>query len=83
MPNPKAKPTIQESGSYVPQPLQNGGIDGIFIHGPEPDREVQKILRKFPVVWLLQQGYKDFGDRVQPDHAHAGKQACLHLIDQG
>jgi DNA-binding LacI/PurR family transcriptional regulator len=44
---------------------------------------VLKSLQKFPVVWLFQQGADDFGDRVQPDHAYAGRLACDYLVEQG
>ena len=73
---------IDSSGS-MPHSLQNGSIDGVFIHGPAPKASTLKYFKKFPVVWLLQQGAKDYGDRVQPDHIHAGKIATQHLIDQG
>lgn len=72
-----------DSSGYIPRSLQSGSIDGIFIHGPTPDTTVLNYLKKFPVVWLLQQGSKDYGDRVQPDHVHAGTIAAQYLIDQG
>lgn len=72
-----------DSSSYIPHSLQNGSIDGVFIHGPAPKANTLKYFKKFPVVWLLQQGAKDYGDRVQPDHRHAGTLAAQHLIDQG
>jgi DNA-binding LacI/PurR family transcriptional regulator len=72
-----------DSSGYIPHSLQNGSIDGVFIHGPAPKASTLKYFKKFPVVWLLQQGAKDYGDRVQPDHRHAGKIAGQHLIDQG
>jgi DNA-binding LacI/PurR family transcriptional regulator len=72
-----------DSSSYIPNSLQNGSIDGVFIHGPAPKASTLKYFKKFPVVWLLQQGSKDYGDRAQPDHRHAGKIAAQHLIDQG
>lgn len=72
-----------DSSGYIPHSLQNGSVDGVFIHGPAPKESTLKYFKKFPVVWLLQQGGKDYGDRVQPDHIHAGKIAAQHLIDHG
>lgn len=72
-----------DSSGTMPHSLQNGSIDGLFIHGPAPKESALKYLKKFPVVWLLQQGAKDYGDRVQPDHSHAGTIAAQHLIDHG
>ena len=72
-----------DSSGTIPHSLQNGSIDGVFIHGPAPKASTLKYFKKFPIVWLLQQGAKDYGDRVQPDHTHAGKIATQHLIDQG
>jgi len=72
-----------DSSGYIPHSLQNGSIDGVFIHGPAPRASMLRYLKKLPVVWLLQQGAKDYGDRVQPDHIHAGKIAAQHLLDQG
>lgn len=72
-----------DSSGTIPHSLQNGSIDGVFIHGPAPKASALKYLKKFPVVWLLQQGAKDYGDRVQPDHRHAGTIAAQHLIDHG
>ncbi len=72
-----------DDGGHIPYPLRNGGIDGVFIHGPAPEGGILKYLRKSPVVWLFQQGADDFGDRVQPDHAYAGRLACDHLVEQG
>ncbi len=67
----------------IPPALLNGKIDGILIHGPTPSRSVCDHLRKFPVVWLLQSGSVDFGDRVQPDHAFAGELSFEYLVEQG
>jgi len=72
-----------DSSGTIPHSLQNGSIDGVFIHGPAPKASILKYFKKFPVVWLLQQGSKDYGDRVQPDHRYAGTLAAQHLIDQG
>lgn len=81
--NASLKVDYIDSNDCVPHSLQDGNIDGIFIHGPAPKASALKYFKKFPVVWLLQQGSKDYGDRVQPDHTHAGKIAAQHLIDQG
>jgi LacI family transcriptional regulator len=72
-----------DSSDTIPHSLQNGSIDGVFIHGPAPKASTLKYFKRFPVVWLLQQGSKDYGDRVQPDHRYAGALAAQHLIDQG
>lgn len=72
-----------DSSDYIPHSLLNGSIDGVFIHGTDPRASLLKHFKKFPIVWLLQQGSKAYGDRVQPDHRYAGKIAAQHLIDQG
>jgi LacI family transcriptional regulator len=72
-----------DSSGYIPQTILTGAIDGIFIHGPTPADAVCQYLKKFPVVWLLQQGSVEFGDRVQPDHAFAAELACNYLTEQG
>ncbi len=70
------------SDGHIPRMLLTGAIDGIFIHGPTPEDKTLQYLKKVPVIWLLQQGSPDFGDRAQPDHAFAGEIACKHLINQ-
>lgn len=77
--------TVDHIGSndYIPRPLLTGSIDGVFIHGPAPEAAILQHLKKLPVVWLLQQGSADFGDRVQPDHAFSGKLACNYLAQKG
>ncbi|MEA2068411.1 MAG: LacI family DNA-binding transcriptional regulator [Verrucomicrobiota bacterium] len=72
-----------DSTEHIPQILMDGKLDGVLIHGPTPSPSICEHLEKIPVIWLLQAGSVDFGDRVQPDHAFAGKTACEHLIQQG
>lgn len=67
----------------IPPALFKTQIDGILIHGPAPSPTICKQIKNIPVVWLLQQGSSDFGDRVQPDHEEAGKLAFQHLVDHG
>lgn len=72
-----------DRSDYIPRSLTNATTGGIFIHGPGPNEALQSYLGKLPVVWLMQQGPKVFGDRVQPNHVYAGQIACQYLIDQG
>lgn len=74
---------IKGGSKEIPPFLLSGKTDGILIHGSTPSATVCKHLKKFPVVWLLQRGSVDFGDRVQPDHAHAGTMSFDYLASQG
>lgn len=67
----------------IPSWIMEGSVDGILLHGPEPNPEISSRLRLFPAVWLLQAGSTTFGDHVQPDHYVAGEMACKHLVDVG
>jgi DNA-binding LacI/PurR family transcriptional regulator len=68
---------------FIPPILQSGNLDGILIHGPEPSASLYETIQKLPIVWLLQAGGADFGDRVQPDHFFAGEISSDYLIRQG
>jgi LacI family transcriptional regulator len=63
--------------------LLSDKVEGLFLHGPAPAQADMDLLRRFPVVWLLQSGSTRFGDRVQPDHAAAGRMACEALQKRG
>lgn len=67
----------------IPATLLKNQIDGILITGPAPSPAVCKQLQKWPVVWLLQAGSHDFGDRVQSDHGFESELAHKYLTDQG
>lgn len=72
-----------DSTNYIPQSLLEKDIDGILVLGSTPSAEICSHLKNFPLVWLLQQGATDFGDRVQPDHSLAGKIAFNYLTLHG
>jgi len=73
---------INESNP-IPQCLLSNNTDGIFLHGPPVSNEVVKLLKERPVIWLLQSGSHDYGDRVQPDHRHVGISSYKFLEAQG
>ena len=66
----------------LPHLIASEQLDGLLLHGPEPDPAVAARLRNFPVVWLLSPGSRVWGDRVQPDHRLAGRQALDHFISR-
>lgn len=72
-----------DASHYEPRSLDLGNVDGVFLHGPDPSDVLLEQLNDIPVVWLLQQGSKDYGDRVQPNHIRAGLLSARYLIGQG
>ncbi len=67
----------------LPDVLNNGRTDGIFLNGHGFSEAFFERAKSFPVVWLLQAGSHDFGDRVQPDHTQAGILAYDYLLNKG
>jgi LacI family transcriptional regulator len=59
----------------LPPLIASEKLDGLLLHGPEPDAALATRLRRFPIVWLLSPGSRVWGDRVQPDHRLVGRQA--------
>jgi LacI family transcriptional regulator len=59
----------------LPPLIASEKLDGLLLHGPEPDAALVARLRRFPIVWLLSPGSRVWGDRVQPDHRLVGRQA--------
>jgi LacI family transcriptional regulator len=59
----------------LPPLIASEKLDGLLLHGPEPDAGLAGKLRRFPVVWVLSPGSRVWGDRVQPDHRLVGRQA--------
>jgi LacI family transcriptional regulator len=72
-----------EGKNYIPTALANGDIDGLLLHGPEPDKSIAAVLRTLPSVWLFQGESVGWGDRVQPDHRGLGALAYDHLVADG
>ncbi len=62
---------VSPSGG-IPEILNSRKTDGIFLNGNQFPEAFLNKAKSFPVVWLLQAGLQDFGDRVQPDHIQAG-----------
>jgi DNA-binding LacI/PurR family transcriptional regulator len=73
---------LDEEG-YLPAAITGDAVDGLFLHGAEPDPETAEVLRKLPTVWIFQQGGRSWGDRVQPDHRALGALALDHLVARG
>ena len=72
-----------EGKNYTPTALATGDIDGLLLHGPEPDERIAAVLRTLPSVWLFQGESLGWGDRVQPDHRGLGAMAHDHLVAAG
>ncbi len=68
---------------YLPSSIKNGSVDGLFLHGPEPEPKIAAALSTLPTVWLFQIGGTTWGDRVQPDHRGIGAAAFDHLVAAG
>ncbi len=63
--------------------LSRKQIDGFFLSGSGfSDAFVDKI-GQYPIIWLLQSGLHEEGDRVQPDHAQVGLLSYKHLVKKG
>ncbi len=71
------------TGEGLPLSLQHGKFDGVLIQGSIPSAAICEYLKQFPVVWLLQSGADDFGDRVKPDHSAAAILSYNYLIKAG
>ncbi len=67
----------------IPEVLNSRKTDGVFLNGNRFSEAFLQKVRSFPVVWLLQAGSHEFGDRVQPDHTQAGIIACQYLRERG
>ncbi len=63
--------------------LSRKHIDGFFLSGSGfSDAFIDKI-KHFPIIWLLQSGLHEVGDRVQPDHAQVGLISYKYLTQKG
>lgn len=71
------------SDGQLPEIILNGALDGLLVHGPEPQPEHVHHYRKYPVVWLLSLGSSQWGDRVRPDHEKLGADALSYLVNAG
>ncbi len=67
----------------IPDVLSSGKTDGLLINGGSFSPEFIRKIKSFPLVWLLQPGLQDIGDRVQPDHLHAGEISYHYLKQKG
>lgn len=67
----------------LPEIVLSGALDGLLVHGPEPQPEHVHLYRKYPVVWLLSLGSNQWGDRVRPDHEKLGADALSYLANAG
>ncbi len=74
---------IMPSPDDIPEVLNSRKTDGLFINGGVFSPEFVEKIKSFPLVWLLQPGLNDVGDRVQPDHAYAGEISYQHLKEKG
>jgi LacI family transcriptional regulator len=70
------------SADHLPSVIENRKVDGVLLHGPQPDERLAAVLREFPAVWLLYSGAHDWGDRVQPDHRAAGRNVLDYFVGQ-
>ncbi len=70
------------AAEHLPQAIETGKVDGLLLHGPQPDERLAATLRQFPAVWLLYSGAHDWGDRVQPDHRAVGRNVLDYFASQ-
>jgi len=66
----------------LPSIVENQRVDGLLLHGPEPEESLAAKLRQVPSVWLLLSGATTWGDRVQPDHRGVGAKALDYFVNQ-
>ncbi len=71
------------SSGELPKVLFTQKTDGIFLCGKGYSAEFMEKVKAFPVVWLLQVGPREFGERVQPDHEQVGRAAYEYLYGKG
>lgn len=62
--------------------LNRRKLDGLFLNG-DFSGDFLREIQDFPAVWLLQSGGGGRGDRVQPDHSHAGLISCEYFLRKG
>ena len=67
--------------SCLPSIVENRKVDGLLLHGPEPEQSLAAKLQQIPSVWLLYAGAVNWGDRVQPSHRTVGRKVLDYLID--
>jgi LacI family transcriptional regulator len=70
--------------SHLPSRVEEGGVDGLLLHGERPGAEVLGVLRKYPTVWLMANRQRpQWGDQVMPDSPTIGEMAAKYLIRRG
>ncbi|HVM60290.1 MAG TPA: LacI family DNA-binding transcriptional regulator [Verrucomicrobiae bacterium] len=67
----------------LPAIVENQKVDGLVLHGPEPEESIAAKLRQVPSVWLLSSGATTWGDRVQPDHRAVAVKALDYFASRG
>jgi DNA-binding LacI/PurR family transcriptional regulator len=66
----------------LPSIIENQKVDGLVLHGPEPEEPLAAKLRQVPSVWLLSSGATAWGDRVQPNHRAAGRKSLEYFASK-
>jgi DNA-binding LacI/PurR family transcriptional regulator len=66
----------------LPALVEDQKVDGLLLHGPEPEESLAAKLRQVPSVWLLSSGATLWGDRVQPDHRAVGAKALDYFMSR-
>ena len=68
----------------LPQQVQDGGIDGLLLHGTVPLAAAPEALRRLPTVWLMGNRRRpEWGDQVMPDTYDIGAKAAKYLLSRG
>ena len=66
----------------LPAVVENQRVDGLVLHGPEPEESLVAKLRQIPSVWLLSSGATTWGDRVQPNHRAVGRKSLEYFASK-
>ncbi len=73
---------LAEDGD-ISEILARKKIDGFFLNGHSFAPAFEEKIQQFPVIWLLQSGPHNYGDRVQPDHSAVGLISYQYLRAKG
>ena len=69
------------SATSHPLKILEHPLDGLLLHGVEPDAAIAERLSKLPTVWLMgNRNRPTWGDQVMPDNTAIGTLAAHYLL---
>ena len=66
----------------LPICIEKRQIDGLILRGGQPDKRLEKLVSRFPAVWIFEPSAVVTCDVVMPDNEAIGQIASDHLLGQ-